>query len=79
MTMPTDDQEINIMVMPKGEERYIFLYHDDRYDEVQRSFGRFASNPDLAFSWHDAAIMSQRVRIDAAKLDRGRFSTVRRW
>lgn len=78
--MPADEQEVNIMVLSKGDERYIFLYHDDRQDDVQRSFGRLASNPDLTFTWGDAATMSLRVRDDAAKRDKlwTRFSTIRR-
>jgi len=25
-------------------------------------FGRFACNPELSFTWYDAAVLSQRVR-----------------
>jgi hypothetical protein len=26
--------------------------------------GRYASNPDLSFTWYDAAMLSQKVRAD---------------
>lgn len=58
---------LNAMVLVKGEERYIFLYADDHQPEVLRTLGRFASNPELSFSWYDAAVLSQRIRQAAEK------------
>jgi hypothetical protein len=55
-------QDINVLALVKGEERYIFLYDDDRRSEALRTLGRFASNPELSFSWYDAAVLSQRIR-----------------
>jgi hypothetical protein len=58
-------QDINVLALVKGEERYIFLYDDDHRSDALRTLGRFASNPDLSFSWYDAAVLSQRVRQSA--------------
>ena len=55
-------QDINVLALVKGEERYIFLYDDERRSEALRTLGRFASNPELSFSWYDAAVLSQRIR-----------------
>src|SRR5438067_13928483 len=55
-------QDINVLALVKGEERYIFLYDDEHKSEALRTLGRFASNPELSFSWYDAAILSQRIR-----------------
>src|SRR5688500_14937238 len=55
-------QDINVLALVKGEERYIFLFDDERRSEALRTLGRFASNPELSFSWYDAAVLSQRVR-----------------
>ena len=30
--------------------------------ETLRVLGRYASNPDLSFSWYDAAVLSQKIR-----------------
>ncbi len=54
--------DINILALAKGEERYIFLYNEDSRNEALRTLGRYASNTDLSFSWYDAAVMSQKVR-----------------
>lgn len=56
------NQDINVIALIRGDERYIFLYYDEKVDELLRFFGRFASNPELSFTWYDAAILSQRIR-----------------
>ena len=55
-------QDINVVALVKGEERYIFLYDDTQRAETLRTLGRFASDPELSFSWYDAAVLSQKVR-----------------
>lgn len=55
-------QDIHVLALVKGEERYIFLYDDAHRADALRMLGRFASNPQLSFSWYDAAILSQRIR-----------------
>jgi hypothetical protein len=54
--------EINVLALVKGEERYVFLYTDEARAETLRTLGRFASNPELSFTWFDAAVLSQKVR-----------------
>ncbi len=55
-------QDINVLALVKGEERYVFLYNDANRAATLRVLGRFASNPDLSFSWYDAAVLSQKIR-----------------
>ncbi len=55
-------QEINILALVKGDQRYIFLYDDNRRAQTLRTLGRYASNPELNFSWYDAAVLSQKIR-----------------
>ena len=62
-------KDINVLALVKGKERYIFLYDDSRRAETLRTLGKFASNPDLSFSWYDAAVLSQRVRQTPAEAD----------
>jgi hypothetical protein len=56
------DKEINVLVMVKGEERFIFLYDDERRADTLRMLGRFAADPEVNFSWYDAAVLSQKIR-----------------
>jgi hypothetical protein len=55
-------QDINVLALVKGEERYIFLFDDNHRAETLRTLGRYASNPDLSFTWYDAAVLSQKIR-----------------
>ena len=57
-----NDDDINVLALVKGSERYIFLYDDSQRAETLRILGRYASNPELSFSWYDAAVLSQKVR-----------------
>ena len=54
--------DINVLALVKGEERYLFLFNDDNKGETLRTLGRYASNSELSFSWYDAAVLSQKVR-----------------
>ena len=58
-------QDINVLAMVKGGERYVFLFDDESRGETLRLLGRYASNPELSFTWQDAAILSQRIREEA--------------
>jgi hypothetical protein len=60
-------QDINVLALVKGEERYIFLFDDEHRSDALRTLGKFASNPELSFSWYDAAVLSQRIRQAAAE------------
>ena len=55
------DHDINVLALVKGQERYIFLFDDSHRTETLRTLGRFASNPELSFSWFDAAVLGQKV------------------
>ena len=55
-------QDVNVVALVKGEERYIFLFNDEKKSEALRTLGRYASDGKLSFSWYDAAVLSQKVR-----------------
>ena len=55
-------QDINVLALVKGAERYIFLFDDSNRSETLRTLGRYASDPDLSFTWYDAAVLSQKIR-----------------
>lgn len=60
--------DINVLALVKGVERYVFLYNDVSRAETLRLLGRYASNPDLSFTWYDAAVLSQKIRQEALPL-----------
>ena len=57
--------DLNVLALVKGDERYVFLFDDDNRAEALRTLGRYASNPDLSFTWYDAALLSQKIRQSA--------------
>jgi hypothetical protein len=67
-------QDINVLALVKGSERYVFLYDDASRAEALRTLGRYASNPELSFTWYDAAVLSQRIRRESQEVAaRSRF------
>jgi hypothetical protein len=60
-------QDINVLALVKGAERYVFLYDDASRSETLRVLGRYASNPELSFTWYDAAVLSQKIRKESQK------------
>ncbi|MFM7035280.1 MAG: hypothetical protein ACKOYJ_08910 [Planctomycetia bacterium] len=69
--MPSRD--INVIALVKGGERYVFLYDDESRAEALRTLGRYAANPDLSFSWYDAATLGQKVRLNTPRTQRTGF------
>lgn len=63
-------QDINVLALVKGSERYVFLYDDSSRAETLRVLGRYASNPELSFTWYDAAVLSQKIRQESHKHSR---------
>lgn len=56
------DNDLHIVGIEKGEEKYLWIFNDANRAEVLKSLGRAASNPELSFDWYSAAVLSQRVR-----------------
>ncbi len=62
-SQPGNSQPVtHVVALIKGQERYIFIFDDAGRAKTLRTLGRFATNPDLSFSWFDAANLSQRIR-----------------
>ena len=55
-------EDLNVVALVKGSERYVFVFNDANRSQVLRTLGRYASNPELSLTWYDAAVLSQKVR-----------------
>jgi len=53
---------VNVLALVRDGQRYIFLYDDSSVQQVLTQLAEFASDPELDFTWYDAAALSQRVR-----------------
>ena len=68
--MKTNDKPerwANVITLVKEGEKYLFAYDDASQKALLGVFGSFAKNPELNFSWHDAAVLSRKVRENEAK------------
>jgi hypothetical protein len=55
-------RELNVLALLKGPERYVFVYDDGGHEELLDAFRHYASNPDLSFTWFDAAVLTDKAR-----------------
>lgn len=55
-------RSVNVLALLKDGERFVFLYDDQSLPQLLQTLGRYAANPELNFSWYDAAVLSQKVR-----------------
>jgi hypothetical protein len=56
------DKDIKVIALIKGDEQYVFLYDDSNRAEILRLLGRYASNPELSFTWYDASVLGTKIR-----------------
>ena len=59
---PEEERRLNFVGFARGGERYLFFFDDASFGETQRVFRRFARNPDLSFSWFEAAKLGEAVQ-----------------
>lgn len=57
----TEDLECCMVCVMKGTERYLILYSEDNARLALQQLGRWAVNPELSFTWSDAATASGKV------------------
>lgn len=63
-------EEMNMLALVKGEEKYVFLFSDKNRSATLRQLGKYASDPELSFTWYDAAVLSQKIRAAQVEQDR---------
>ncbi len=56
------ERSLNVLALVKDGERFLFLYDDKSAPQILQTLGKFAADPELCFTWYDAAVLSQKVR-----------------
>ena len=65
---------VNVVSLLKANgQRFEFVYTDENASEILREMGRFASHPEIDFTWFDAALLSKRVRARIAQVKSQKF------
>lgn len=60
-------REFNILALVKGEERYVFIYDDTSRAALLDAFRDQAADPNLSFSWFDAAVLTEKAKEQAGQ------------
>lgn len=55
-------QELNVLALIKGSERFLFVYDDESKDALIDDIRDKAADPAVALNWFDAAVLTERVR-----------------
>ncbi len=53
---------VNVLAMVRDEHRLVFVYDDHSVDTLLATLSDYAEDPELEFTWYDAAMLAQRVR-----------------
>ena len=64
-----NEMPLNVLCLAKGCERYVILYHDTEQDKAVAVAAGYADNPDLSFTWYDAAVLANRIRATAKQVE----------
>lgn len=59
-------QDLNVLALFKGAERFIFVFDDDSRDELLAVIRNAAADPAVALNWFDAAVLTERAKQQAA-------------
>lgn len=55
MTQGDNKKPLNFLVLHKKGERFLFLWDDESQNDLGRELAKLASDPELCFSWTNAA------------------------
>jgi hypothetical protein len=54
--------EFNVLALFKDKDRYIYVYDDDSRETLIACFRDQAADPDMNFTWFDAAVLTEKAR-----------------
>ena len=55
---------MEVLTLIKGSQKFVWIFPltIEGRDDTLKGIAAFAANPELDFSWHDAALLSRKVR-----------------
>lgn len=60
--MKTEKAEKNVIVLQRGEQKFVFLFQDNHVERLKQELGNMASDPESPFTWHDATLALNKVK-----------------
>lgn len=58
--------DLNVLALFKGPERFIFVYDDESRGELLDAIRDAAADPAVSINWFDAAVLTERAKQQAA-------------
>lgn len=55
-------QELNVLALVKGKERFIFVYDDDSRADLIDALRHQAADPEVNLTWFDALVLTKKAR-----------------
>lgn len=59
---PAPSLDVNVLTLRKGAHTWMLMYLDRDRPAALSQLGRWASSPELNFTWFDAAVLAQKIR-----------------
>jgi hypothetical protein len=59
------NQDLNVLALFKGSERFVFVFDDASRDELLATIRNAAADPNVTLNWFDAAVLTERARQQA--------------
>lgn len=53
--------EVNVLVLLKGQERYIYVYDDPSHPQLLQMIRDHAANPELSLTWFDVTVLTKKA------------------
>jgi hypothetical protein len=60
------NQELNVLALIKGDERYVYVYDDPSRATLVEALHAQAANPQLSLNWFDAVVLTQKAEEQGA-------------
>ncbi len=61
--------DLNVLALFKGAERFIFVYDDASREDLLTAVRNSAADPVSTLNWYDAAVLTERARLQFEQAD----------
>ena len=56
------NKDFHVLALVKGEHQFVYIFDDMGWDDLVETLCQQAEDPNLEFSWFDAALLSHRAK-----------------
>ncbi len=56
------NKDFHVLALVKGEHQFVYIFDEMGWDELVETLCQQAEDPDIEFSWFDAALLSHRAK-----------------